>query len=106
AAYFEFYGSLVYLPAGDVLDVAPDQHVFTRREPFGIVGVITPWNLPLNQAARAIAPALTAGNVVVAKPSEVTSQSTLALAELAAGAGLPAGVINVVLGTGPEAGEA
>lgn len=106
AAYFEFYGSLVYLPAGDVLDVAPDQHVFTRREPFGIVGVITPWNLPLNQAARAIAPALTAGNVVVAKPSEVTSQSTLALAELAAGAGLPAGVVNVVLGTGPEAGEA
>ena len=63
-AYFEFYGSLVYLPTGDVLDVAPDQHVFTKREPYGIVGVITPWNLPLNQAARAIAPALVAGNVI------------------------------------------
>lgn len=106
AAYFEFYGSLVYLPAGDVLDVAPDQHVFTRREPFGVVGVITPWNLPLNQAARAIAPALTAGNVVVAKPSEVTSQTTIAMAELASEAGLPDGVINVVLGTGATVGEA
>ncbi len=106
AAYFEFYGSLVYLPAGDVLDVAPDQHVFTRREPFGVVGVITPWNLPLNQAARAIAPALTAGNVVVAKPSEVTSQTTIAMAELGREAGLPDGVINVVLGTGPTVGEA
>lgn len=106
AAYFEFYGSLVYLPAGDVLDVAPDQHVFTRREPFGIVGVITPWNLPLNQAARAIAPALTAGNVIVTKPSEVTSQTTVAMAELAREAGLPDGVINVVLGTGASVGEA
>ncbi|MGP9805363.1 aldehyde dehydrogenase family protein [Paracoccus sp. NSM] len=106
AAYFEFYGSLVYLPAGDVLDVAPDQHVFTRREPFGVVGVITPWNLPLNQAARAIAPALTAGNVVVAKPSEVTSQTTVELARIASAAGLPDGVVNIVLGSGPVAGEA
>ena len=62
ANYFEFYGSLVYLPTGDVLDVAPAQHVYTKREPFGVVGVITPWNLPMNQAARAIAPALVAGN--------------------------------------------
>lgn len=106
AAYFDFYGSLVYLPAGDVLDVAPDQHVFTRREPFGVIGVITPWNLPLNQAARAIAPALAAGNTVVAKPSEITSQTTVALARLAGEAGFPAGAINIVLGTGPEVGEA
>lgn len=106
AAYFEFYSSLVYLPVGDVLDVAPDQHVFTRREPYGVVGIITPWNLPLNQAARAIAPALTAGNVVVAKPSEVTSQTTIAMAQLASAAGLPEGVINIVLGTGAQVGEA
>lgn len=106
AAYFEYYGSLVYLPVGDLLDVAPDQHVFTRREPFGIVGIITPWNLPLNQAARAIAPALTAGNVVVAKPSEVTSQTTVELARIASAAGLPNGVINIILGSGPVAGEA
>ncbi|SEM34882.1 aldehyde dehydrogenase (NAD+) [Roseovarius azorensis] len=106
AQYFEFYGSLVYLPTGDVLDVAPDQHVFTKREPFGVVGVITPWNLPLNQAARAIAPALVAGNVIVAKPSEITSQTTVEMARLASEVGFPKGVINVVLGTGPVVGEA
>ncbi len=106
AQYFEFYGSLVYLPAGDVLDVAPDQHVYTKREPFGVVGVITPWNLPMNQAARAIAPALVAGNVVVAKPSEITSQTTIELARLATEVGFPSGVINVVLGLGEVVGEA
>ena len=106
AQYFEFYGGLVYLPVGDVLDVAPDQHVFTRREPYGVIGVITPWNLPLNQAARAVAPALVAGNTVVAKPSEITSQTTVALARLATEVGFPPGVVNVVLGTGAEVGEA
>ena len=106
ANYFEFYGSLVYLPTGEVLDVAPSQHVYTKREPFGVVGVITPWNLPLNQAARAIAPALVAGNVVVAKPSEITSQTTVELARMACDVGFPKGVINVVLGTGPVVGEA
>lgn len=106
AQYFEFYGSLVYLPTGDVLDVAPDQHVFTKREPYGVVGVITPWNLPLNQAARAIAPALVAGNVVVVKPSEITSQTTIAMARMASEVGFPAGVINIVLGTGKDVGEA
>ncbi len=106
AHYFEFYGSLVYLPQGDVIDVAPDQHVFTKREPYGVIGVITPWNLPLNQAARAIAPALVAGNVVVAKPSEITSQTTIELARLASEVGFPKGVINIVLGTGIDVGEA
>lgn len=106
ANYFEFYGSLVYLPTGEVLDVAPAQHVYTKREPFGVIGVITPWNLPMNQAARAIAPALVAGNVVVAKPSEITSQTTVELARLACDVGFPNGVINVVLGTGPIVGEA
>ncbi|MBW9122334.1 aldehyde dehydrogenase [Microbacterium trichothecenolyticum] len=106
AQYFEFYSGLVNLPVGDVLDVAPDQHVFTRREPFGIVGVITPWNLPLNQAARAIAPALVAGNVIVAKPAEATSSTTVELAKLATEVGFPPGVINVVLGRGSEVGMA
>lgn len=106
AQYFEFYGSLVYLPVGDVLDVAPDQHVFTRREPYGVVGIITPWNLPLNQAARAVAPALVAGNVVVAKPSEITSRSTVEMARMASEVGFPPGVINIVLGTGAVVGEA
>ncbi|WPY95046.1 aldehyde dehydrogenase family protein [Limimaricola variabilis] len=106
AQYFEFYGSLVYLPVGDVLDVAPDQHVFTRREPYGVIGVITPWNLPLNQAARAIAPALVAGNTIVAKPSEITSRTTIEMARMASEVGFPAGVINIVLGTGEAVGEA
>ena len=106
AQYFEFYGSLVYLPKGDVLDVAYDQHVFTKREPYGVIGVITPWNVPLNQAARAIAPALAAGNVVVSKPSEITSQTSVAMARLATEVGFPNGVINMVLGTGKIVGEA
>ncbi|WP_108610416.1 aldehyde dehydrogenase family protein [Aminobacter sp. MSH1] len=106
AQYFEFYGGLVNLPIGDVLDVAPDQHVFTRREPYGVIGVITPWNLPLNQAARAIAPALVAGNVVVAKPAETTSRTTVELARLASATGFPPGVLNVVLGEGDVVGTA
>jgi aldehyde dehydrogenase (NAD+) len=106
AEYFEFYAALVNLPAGDVLDIRPDLHVYTRREPLGVVGVITPWNLPLNQAARACAPALAAGNTVVAKPAETTSRTTVALARLASEEGLPPGVFNVVLGRGHEVGTA
>jgi aldehyde dehydrogenase (NAD+) len=106
AAYFEFYGTLVNLPTGDVIDLGPGYHTYTRREPFGVVGVITPWNVPIPQAARACAPALAAGNTVVAKPSEFTSATTVRLAQLASAAGLPDGVLNVVLGTGPEAGAA
>ncbi|RFC64189.1 aldehyde dehydrogenase [Fulvimarina endophytica] len=104
--YFTFYGSLVYLPVGEVLDVAPDQHVFTRREPFGVIGIITPWNLPINQAARAAAPALVAGNTVVCKPSEITSQTTVEMAKLASEVGFPDGVLNVVLGDGETVGSA
>lgn len=106
AAYFEFYAGLVNLPQGDVLDVDPGQHVYTRREPYGVVGIITPWNVPINQAARAAAPALAAANVVVMKPAETSSQSTVALARLASAAGLPDGVMNVVLGLGPTVGTA
>ncbi|MCW2750540.1 MAG: aldehyde dehydrogenase [Aeromicrobium sp.] len=106
AEYFEFYAALVNLPAGDVLDIRPDLHVYTRREPFGVVGVITPWNLPLNQAARACAPALAAGNTVIAKPAETTSRTTVELARLASEEGLPPGVLNVVLGRGHEVGTA
>ncbi len=104
ASYFEFYGGLVNLPAGETIDVGPEYHVYTRREPFGVVGVITPWNAPINQAARAAAPALAAGNVVVVKPSEFTSATTLELARIAVECGMPAGVFNVVTGTGAEAG--
>ncbi|MFJ8794714.1 aldehyde dehydrogenase family protein [Streptomyces sp. NPDC102462] len=106
ADYFEYYAGLVNLPAGDVLDIQPDLHVYTRREPFGVIGVITPWNLPINQAARACAPALAAGNTIVAKPAESTSRTTLELARIATEVGLPDGVFNVVLGRGSEVGTA
>ncbi len=105
ADYFEFYGAAVRFHGGEVMDTGPAGHVYTRREPFGVVGIITPWNYPLNQAARGVAPALAAGNGVVLKPSEFTSGSSLALAELAAEEGLPAGLFGVVTGTGVEAGE-
>lgn len=106
AAYFEFYATLVNLPAGDVLDVEPNHHMFTKREPFGVIGIITPWNLPLNQAARAVAPALTAGNVVVLKPPSTSSQTSVLMGKIAQEAGLPDGVLNVVLGQGSKVGTA
>jgi len=106
AAYFEFYGGLVNSLHGETIDLGPRHHCFTRREPFGVVGVITPWNAPLNQVARAAAPALAVGNTVVVKPSEFTSATTIELARLTAEVGFPPGVVNVVTGTGDEAGEA
>jgi aldehyde dehydrogenase (NAD+) len=107
AAYFEFYGGLVNLYQGEKIDLGPHYHSYTVREPFGAVAVITPWNAPINQAARGIAPALAAGNTVVAKPSEFTSSTTRLLAQMAVEqCGIPPGVLNVVLGEGPEAGAA
>jgi len=104
AAYFEFYAGLVNFPVGDTLDVEPGQHVYTRREPYGVIGVITPWNVPLNQAARACAPALAAGNVVVVKPASTSSQTSVALARLATEVGFPDGTFNVILGEGSDVG--
>jgi acyl-CoA reductase-like NAD-dependent aldehyde dehydrogenase len=76
------------------------------REPAGVVGQITPWNFPLYVGAWKFAPALCSGCSVVLKPSELTSLTMLAAAELALAAGVPAGVFNVVCGTGPAAGAA
>lgn len=107
AQYFEFYGGLSNFYQGENIGLGSGYHSYTRREPYGVVGIITPWNAPLNQAARGIAPALTVGNVVVSKPSEFTSGTTLELAKVAVEeCGLPAGVLNVVLGVGPEIGSA
>ncbi len=107
AQYFEFYGGLASSIHGEVIDAGPGYHTYTRREPFGVVGAILPWNVPMNQAARAGAPALAAGNTVVAKPSEKTPSTTLALAQFAVEeCGLPPGVFNVMVGTGPQAGAA
>jgi aldehyde dehydrogenase (NAD+) len=76
------------------------------REPVGVVGAITPWNYPMNQIACKVAPALAAGCTVVVKPSEIAPLSSYVLAEIIEAAGVPAGVFNLVQGTGPVVGEA
>lgn len=78
---------------------------YTLRLPLGVVATISPWNLPLYLLTWKIAPALAAGNAVVAKPSEITPLTATMLAELATEIGLPPGVLNIVHGTGPAAGE-
>jgi aminomuconate-semialdehyde/2-hydroxymuconate-6-semialdehyde dehydrogenase len=79
---------------------------YTMRQPIGVVGCISPWNLPLYLFTWKIAPALAAGNTVVAKPSEITAMTATMLGDICNQAGLPAGVLNIVHGTGPEVGEA
>jgi aminomuconate-semialdehyde/2-hydroxymuconate-6-semialdehyde dehydrogenase len=79
---------------------------YTTRKPIGVVGCISPWNLPLYLFTWKIAPALAAGNCVVAKPSEITPYTAFMLSELCIKAGLPAGVLNIVHGTGPSCGNA
>jgi 4-(gamma-glutamylamino)butanal dehydrogenase len=86
--------------------VDPGALAMVTREPVGVVGAIVPWNFPLTMAGWKLAPALVMGNSVVLKPAEATPLSALRVAELALEAGLPAGVLNVVPGLGPEAGQA
>lgn len=91
---------------GATIPLGPAYVDFTLLEPQGVTGHIVPWNFPLGMAMRSVAPALAAGCTVVLKPAEQSPQSALKLAEIAAGIGLPAGVLNVVTGFGEEAGEA
>jgi aminomuconate-semialdehyde/2-hydroxymuconate-6-semialdehyde dehydrogenase len=79
---------------------------FTTRKPIGIVGCISPWNLPLYLFSWKIAPALAAGNCVIAKPSEITPYTAYLLGKIAQEAGVPAGVLNILHGTGPKVGDA
>ena len=79
---------------------------YTLRQPLGVVGCISPWNLPLYLFSWKIAPALAAGNTVVAKPSEVTPCTAALLSELSIEAGFPPGVLNIVHGRGPTVGQA
>ncbi|WP_435223150.1 aldehyde dehydrogenase family protein [Streptomyces sp. Tue6028] len=102
-----FFGSEGWRLGGQVLPSSfADTTVHTRREPVGVVGLITPWNFPIAIPAWKLAPALIAGNAVVLKPAELTPLSTRHLTEALVRAGLPAGVLNVVHGTGAVAGEA
>lgn len=106
ARYFEYYGGAADKLHGDTIPYQNGFTAMTVYEPHGVVGVITPWNYPLQMNGRSIAPALAMGNAVVVKPAEDASLSTLALAKLAAEAGFPPGALNVVTGFGAEAGAA
>jgi aldehyde dehydrogenase (NAD+) len=106
ARYFRFYGHAIDSYYGQTIPLSTDLHVYTRREPFGVTGHIVAWNYPMQLLARAVAPAIAVGNCSVAKPADETPRSAVELARLAIGAGVPAGVFNVVTGIGAEAGAA
>ncbi|WP_326833803.1 aldehyde dehydrogenase family protein [Amycolatopsis rhabdoformis] len=105
AACLRYFGKLAANDAGRVVDTG-SADAFSRivHEPVGVCGLITPWNYPLLQTIWKVAPALAAGNTFVLKPSELTPHTSILLMKLLTEAGLPAGVANLVLGAGPEAG--
>jgi len=104
ARYFEFYAGLADKHRGSTLPQPDGMFAYTVREPYGVIAHITPWNSPLSQMSRGVAPSLAAGNTVVVKPSEITPLSTLYVARLFERAGVPAGVYNVVPGRGRTTG--
>jgi aldehyde dehydrogenase (NAD+) len=106
ARYFEFYGSAADKVHGEVIPFLSGHQVTLQREPLGVTGHIIPWNYPAQMLGRTLAPALAMGNAAVLKPAEDTSLSALRVAEIAAACGLPEGALNVVTGTGEEAGAA
>ena len=106
AATFRYYGELCGKDYGQIAPTAPGALGLVHHEPVGVVGAIVPWNFPLMIAAWKVAAALAAGNTVVLKPAEVASLSLLRLGDMAQEAGLPAGVLNIVTGTGAAAGDA
>jgi betaine-aldehyde dehydrogenase len=104
AETFRYFSAMPERPFGETIPVVGG-HAFTVREPLGVVGLITPWNFPLAIAVWKIAPALAAGNTVVLKPAELTPLTAIELGRLALEAGLPDGVLNVVVGPGSTIGE-
>ncbi|UCC25545.1 MAG: aldehyde dehydrogenase family protein [Gemmatimonadales bacterium] len=103
---FRYFAGMADKIFGETIPVSGPFLNYTLRQPVGVVGCITPWNFPLNIASWKVAPALACGNTVVLKPAEETPLTALFLAELAAEAGFPAGVFNVVPGFGEDAGAA
>lgn len=106
AATFHYYAAVCETLTSELTPPRGNYLSMTVHEPYGVVAAITPWNSPLTMEAQKLAPALAAGNAVVLKPSEVTSSTGLAVGRLALEAGLPAGLLNVIPGTGQEAGAA
>lgn len=103
---FSWYAEAIDKQYDEIAPTGPDALATITREAAGVVATVVPWNYPLMMAAWKVAPALAAGNSVILKPAEQSPLSALRLAELAAQAGLPPGVFNVVPGLGPEAGQA
>jgi betaine-aldehyde dehydrogenase len=104
AEVFHFYAGAVDKHHGETIPVAGGVDL-TFREPLGVVGLIVPWNFPLNISSWKLGPALACGNTVVLKPAELTPLSALRLAELALEAGIPEDVVNVVAGKGSVVGQ-
>jgi aldehyde dehydrogenase (NAD+) len=107
ADYYYYYAGLADKIQGEVIPIdKPDLHVFTTREPIGVVAAIVPWNAQMFLSATKIAPALAAGNTIVVKASEQAPASLLKFAELVHEAGFPAGVVNIITGFGEPCGRA
>ena len=106
AEQIRFFAEFADKEGSDVVPTSAGSFGMTLTEPYGVVGAITAWNVPLSLAGWKLGPALAAGNAVVLKPSEMTPFSAIYMAELALEAGIPAGLVNVVLGDGPTTGAA
>lgn len=102
----KFYGALAFKLGGKTLPSAdPNTRIFTVKEPLGVVALITPWNFPLSIPVWKLAPALAAGNTVILKPATKTPLMVAKLVEVLSKAGLPEGVVNLVVGKGSEVGD-
>ncbi|KAG6570601.1 Succinate-semialdehyde dehydrogenase, mitochondrial, partial [Cucurbita argyrosperma subsp. sororia] len=107
ASFIEFFSEEAKRVYGDIIPpTLADRRLFVLKQPVGVVGVITPWNFPLAMITRKVGPALACGCTVVIKPAELTPLTALAAAELSLQAGIPAGVVNVVMGDAPAVGDA
>ena len=106
AEQIRFFAEFADKEGSDVVPTSASTFGMTLTEPYGVIGAITPWNFPISMAGWKLGPALAAGNAVVLKPSEITPFSTLYMAELAVRAGIPSGLINIVLGDGQTTGNA
>ena len=106
ARHFEYFAGLADKIQGNTIPIPGNRLDYTIKEPLGVTAHVVPWNYPLVMAARSIAPALAAGNTVVAKPASFTPLTLLKFAELCKEAGIPDGVVNVVTGGGDEVGGA
>jgi aldehyde dehydrogenase (NAD+) len=104
ARHFEYFAGLADKIQGSTIPIPGNRLDYTVKEPLGVTAHVVPWNYPLVMAARSIAPALAAGNTVVAKPASFTPLTLLKLAELCKEAGIPDGVVNVVTGGGDDVG--